>query len=253
MALPRVIPVLLLRNRGLVKSIQFKNYRYIGDPINAVKIFNEKEVDELILLDIDTSREGRDPDYEYLREIASECFMPLAYGGGVSDLGQVKRLIQSGIEKVIVNSVALANPEFVKSASEKFGSSTIVVAIDVKKNLFGKHYVYNHLKKSMLSMEPLEYAQKLRNLGAGEIFLNSVDLDGTMLGYDHRLVKTIADSIDIPVLACGGAGQLDDIFAVINESHAAAAAAGSFFIYYGKHRAVLITYPDYQLLVKNLK
>lgn len=253
MALPRVIPVLLLRNKGLVKSVQFKNHRYVGDPMNAVKIFNEKEVDELIFLDIDASKEEREPHYEYLKEIASECFMPLAYGGGVTNLGQIRRLIQSGIEKIIINSAALSRPEFVREATEKFGSSTIVAAIDVKKNLLGRQYVYSHTKKSTVPLDPMEYALKLRDLGVGEIFLNSVDHDGTMQGYDHRLIKLVADNIDVPVLASGGAGKLEDIFNVINNSHAAAATAGSFFVFYGKHKAVLITYPEYQLLAKNLQ
>ena len=253
MALPRVIPVLLLHNKGLVKSVQFKNHKYVGDPMNAVKIFNEKEVDELIFLDIDASKEGREPYYEFLKEIATECFIPLAYGGGVTTLNQIKRLIQSGIEKVIINTAAINRSEFIREAADTFGSSTVVAAIDVKKNLLGKAYVYSHTRRSTLSIDPVEYAMKLKELGAGEIFVNSVDQDGLMAGYDCRLIKKITDAIDIPVLACGGAGQLEDIFGVINDCHAAAAAAGSFFVFYGKHKAVLITYPDYEILAKNLQ
>jgi imidazole glycerol-phosphate synthase subunit HisF len=250
MSLPRVIPVLLLRNKGLVKTIQFKNHRYIGDPINAVKIFNEKEVDELIFLDIDASKEKREPPYDYLKEIASECFMPLGYGGGIRTVDQIKKLIQSGIEKVIINTAALTAPDFIKQACDMFGSSTIVVAMDVKKNLFGKYHVMSHSGVKVRITDPLQYASWLGEIGVGEIFVNNVDLDGTMKGFDISLLKSITQKVDVPVVACGGAGSLEDIFSVIKEAHVAAAAVGSFFIFYGRHNAVLITYPEYKLLSK---
>lgn len=250
MSLPRVIPVLLLRNKGLVKTVQFKKHRYVGDPINAVKIFNEKEVDELIFLDIDASKEGREPPYDYLKEISSECFMPLAYGGGIKNIVQIKKLIQSGIEKVIINTSALSNLEFVKQASEMFGSSTLVGAMDVKKNFFGKYQVFSHAGVKVKEPDAVHYALRLAEAGVGEIFLNNADLDGTMKGFDIPFIKNVAGAIDIPVVACGGAGSLQDIFQVIKEGRVAAAAAGSFFVFYGKHNAVLITYPEYNMLSK---
>ncbi len=248
MALPRVIPVLLLRNKGLIKTIRFKDAKYVGDPFNAVKILNEKEVDELIFLDIDASIENREPPYEYLKEIASECFMPLAYGGAIKSVDQIRKLIQSGIEKVCINTHSILSPDFVKNACEIFGASTIVGSIDVKKNMLGKHQVYSHVKKSSLGLDPVKHAEYLQNLGVGEIFLNNVDLDGTMTGYDLDLVKKITSSVDVPVIACGGAGSLADIEKVVKQSNASAAAAGSMFVFHGKHRAVLISYPDYSAL-----
>lgn len=250
MAIPRVIPVLLLRNKGLVKTVRFQEHKYIGDPFNAVKIFNEKEVDELIFLDIDASREHREPQYDYLSEIASECFMPLGYGGAVSSIAQIKRLIQSGIEKVIINHNALQHPDFVRVAADMYGSSTIVGAMDIKKNLFGNYQVFSHVKKTTISYDPVAYAQNLQALGVGELFLNNVDQDGTMKGYDLKIIKKVVDAVDIPVIACGGAGSIDDLKNVIGQANAAAAAAGSMFVYHGKHRAVLITYPEYEVLGK---
>jgi cyclase len=248
MALPRVIPVLLLRNKGLVKTVKFKDQKYIGDPFNAVKIFNEKEVDELAFLDIDASKENREPPFDYLKEIASECFMPLAYGGGVKSIGQIKKLIQSGIEKIIVNHEALQNPEFITAATDAFGSSTIVGAIDIKKNFFGNYNVYSHVKKSTLNLDPVKHAENLQKLGVGELFINNVDHDGLMTGYDLNVIKKITATVDVPVIACGGAGTVHDIEKVIVEAHASAAAAGSMFVYHGKHKAVLITYPEYKVL-----
>ncbi len=244
MAIPRVIPVLLLRNKGLVKTVKFKDARYIGDPFNAVKILNEKEVDELIFLDIDASRENRAPPYEYLKEIASECFMPLAYGGAIRSVDQIRNLIQSGIEKVCINTQSVLNPDFIRNACEIFGASTIVGSMDVKKNMFGKYHVYSHVKNASLGVDPEKHAEYLQNLGVGEIFLNNVDLDGTMTGYDLDLVKKITSSVDVPVIACGGAGSLHDIEKVVKQANASAAAAGSMFVFHGKHKAVLISYPD---------
>lgn len=248
MALPRVIPVLLLRKKGLVKTVHFRDARYVGDPFNAVKIFNEKEVDELVVLDIDAARERREPPYEYLREIASECFMPLAYGGGVKTIDQIKKLIQSGIEKIVINTEAIANPAFVEEACKQFGSSTIIGAMDVKKNIWGTRKVYQHCDGKTLSPDPVDYAMKLEQLGVGEIFVNSVDRDGTRQGYDHDLIAAITARVGVPVIACGGCSGLDDIKKAVHESGAKAAAAGSFFVFHGKHQAVLITYPSYESL-----
>lgn len=248
MSLPRIIPVLLLRNKGLVKTYQFAKSRYVGDPINAVKIFNEKEVDELIILDIDASREGREPAYKYLQEISSECFMPLAYGGGVKTLDQIQALIQSGIEKIIINTATTLNPDFIRSATEHFGSTTIIGAIDVKRNFWGHHRVYAHVNKKILSLDPVEHAACLEQLGVGEIFINSVDNDGMRCGYDIGLIEAVTTRVNVPVIACGGCNSLADMKLVINQGQAKAAAAGSFFVFHGKHEAVLITYPPYQVL-----
>jgi cyclase len=245
MAIARVIPVLLLRNKGLVKTVRFKEHKYVGDPINAVRIFNEKSVDELCFLDIDASREGREPNYDYLKEIATECFMPLSYGGGIRSLDQMKRLIQSGIEKMVLNHQALENPDILRASTDAFGSSTIIGAMDVKKNLWGKYQVYSHVKRATTGIDPVQYAVKLQELGIGEIFLNNVDNDGMLNGYDFELVSTITAAVDVPVISCGGCSSLMDIDRVINKSRASAAAAGSFFVFHGKHKAVLITYPEY--------
>jgi cyclase len=244
MPIARVIPVLLLRNRDLVKTLKFKDEKYVGDPINAVKIFNDKEVDELIVADINASRENNGPDFDFLKELSSECFMPLAYAGGVRSLDHIQKLIQSGIEKIVLNSILLDNINFVKEASDAFGSSTIVAGIDVKRNLFGKYKVFNHRRNITTSLDPLDFALRLQQLGAGELFLNNVDLDGTMAGYDLQLTKSITDQLSIPLIACGGCGNLTHIKAVLTQANAAAAAAGSFFVFHGPHKAVLITYPS---------
>ncbi len=250
MAIPRVIPVLLLRKKGLVKTVRFKDHKYVGDPINAIKIFNEKEVDELCFLDIDASKEHREPPYEYLKEIASECFMPLSYGGAVKSLQQIQQLIQSGIEKIVINTQAIENPSFLKEACSAFGSSTIVGALDVKKNFWGKYQVYSHVRKNTIDVPVADQVKIFQDLGVGEIFVNNVDKDGTMEGYDISLVKSLTSAVDVPVIACGGCGSMEDISKVVNEGGASAAAAGSFFVFHGKHRAVLITYPEYSSLEK---
>jgi cyclase len=248
MSLPRVIPVLLLHKKGLYKSVRFKKLQYVGDPFNAVKIFNEKEVDELIIIDIEASKVGSRPNYDYLKDIATECFMPLTYGGGINTIDQIKNLIQSGVEKVVINSAHLKNQSFIKAASESFGSSTIVAAIDIKKNLFGKYQVYDHVNKKSIPKDPIDYVLDLRNSGAGEIFLNNVDLDGTMVGYDIEFIRRVTAAVDIPIIACGGAGKIQDLYDVIINGSASAAGAGSMFVFYGKHNAVLITYPEHKYL-----
>ena len=248
MSLPRVIPVLLLRNGGLVKTVNFKKHTYVGDPINAIKIFNEKEVDELAFIDIDATSQKREPSYDFLTQIASECFMPLAYGGAVQNEIQIERLLKCGIEKVVINSAGLDRPDFLRSATFSFGSTTIVGSMDIKRNFWGNYQVYNHVKATTLDIDPVAHAQYLQGCGVGEIFLNNVDNDGMMKGYDLELVKKITSAVDLPVIACGGAGGINDIDKVINEAGASGAAAGSFFVFHGKHKAVLITYPEYQTL-----
>jgi imidazole glycerol-phosphate synthase subunit HisF len=238
----RVIPVLLLHKGNLVKSVKFKDYKYVGDPINAVRIFNDKEVNELVLIDIDASREKRSPDLKHITNIASEAFMPVAYGGGISDITQVKEIFYNGVEKVIFNTAALEQPGLVSATANQFGSSSTVVSIDVKKTLLGGHKVYASNGQKNTGRDPVQFAKEMESAGAGEIFINSIDADGTMAGYDINLVKKIADSVSVPVIACGGAGSMYHFEQAI-QAGASAVAAGSFFVFHGKHKAVLITYP----------
>lgn len=246
----RLIPCLLLRNNGLVKTVKFKESTYLGDPINTIRIFNEKEVDELIFLDIDATKLGKEPPYDLINKIAGECFMPFAYGGGINSLHHIEKIIKAGAEKVIINTAAFRQKDFILQASRQFGSSTIVVSIDSKREFFAGNKAY--IKGGTLStgLTPAEYAIYAEKQGAGEIFLNSVDRDGTMLGFDIDLVKTVTEKVSIPVIACGGAGKLDDFSAVVKEGGASAVAAGSFFVFHGKRRAVLITYPEFDILTK---
>lgn len=239
----RVIPVLLLAEDGLVKTVRFKAPTYVGDPLNAVRIFNEKEVDEIVVLDVRATPEGRGPDVGRVRELAGECFMPLCYGGGVRTLGHVESLIAAGVEKVAVNSRAVEEPGFVKEAADRFGSSTVVASIDVKKGFFGRPTVWSGGGKRDSKRDPVEFAKEMEAMGAGEILLTSVDRDGTFSGYDLDLVRSVADAVSVPVVACGGAGSLADLHRA-TEARASAAAAGSLFVFQGPHRAVLISYPS---------
>lgn len=245
--MPRVIPVLLFREGGLYKTTRFKDPVYIGDPINAVKIFNEKEVDELVFVDITATIEKRGPAFERIREIAGECFMPLCYGGGVRSLDAAKRVIACGVEKVAINSYAVENPEFVREAASELASSTIVVSIDVKRDILGRYHVHTHGGKKRTGLHPVEFAILMEKMGAGEILLTSIDRDGTQKGYDVELIQSVADAISIPVIACGGARQVGD-FCQALDGHASAVAAGSMFVFHGRHRAVLISFPTQQEL-----
>jgi cyclase len=239
----RVIPCLLLRNRGLVKTIKFRKPKYVGDPINAIRIFNDKAVDELVFLDTTVTVEHRSPNFELISEIAEECFMPICYGGGVSKLDQVERLFRLGVEKVAINTAAIEDRELVRSAASTFGSQSIVVSLDVKRNRFGNYRVFTHGGSLNTRLDPLAVAIEMEQLGAGEILLNSIDRDGTMAGYDLNLTRSVAERVGVPVIACGGAGKLDDFLLAVNEGKASAVAAGSFFVFQGPHQAVLITYP----------
>ena len=241
---PRVIPVLLLRNQGLVKTIKFEKHVYVGDPINAIKIFNEKEVDELIFLDIDASKNGLEPNFSMILQIATECFMPVCYGGGIKDIETIRKILKLGIEKIAINSSALKSFDFVRKAVDTFGSSTIVVSIDIKKSLLGKHQIFDHEKKKILNIDLLEYINKIEQCGVGELLINSVDKDGTMTGYDTSLIEKITKNVKIPVIACGGASSFSDFKTVISYAKASAVGAGSIFVFHGKHKAVLITYPS---------
>lgn len=240
---PRAIPCLLVRGNGLVKTRKFRNPVYLGDPINAIRIFSEKEVDELIILDIDATAEKRDPNYELIAEMAGEAFMPVAYGGGINELSQIRRLIRSGIEKVIINTASTKSTNIITEAATVFGSQAIVVAVDVKKTIFGRYKVFSHAGAHDVDVELDEYIQRIVEAGAGEIFLNSVDRDGMMEGYDLALIKRVSQSINIPIIASGGAGKLEDMSLAISEGGASAVAAGSLFVFYGKQKGVLINYP----------
>jgi cyclase len=244
----RIIPVLLLSKGGLVKSVRFKKPQYVGDPINAVKIFNEKEVDEIVVLDIDATAEKRPPDFQQLEGIASEAFIPMAYGGGLHSIDHVRRAFDTGIEKVILNTAALQNPSIIKEASDIFGSQSIVVSIDVRKGLFGKYRVFGHKGKKNTGRNPVQFAKQMENAGAGEILLTCIDREGTFSGYDLELIHSVSEGVNIPVVACGGASKPEDFLAAVQEGKASAAAAGSFFVFRQPHRAVLISYPSQEEL-----
>lgn len=236
---------MLLEHGGLVKTLKFREPRYVGDPINAVRIFNEKQVDELIVLDIRASADGRSPDEAAIAEIASEAFMPVGYGGGVRDLVTATRLIQLGVEKLVVNTAAVESPDEVARIADRLGRSTLVVSIDAARRPDGTYEVVTHGATRRTGIDVRAHAEAVTSLGAGEVFLTSVDRDGTMEGYDLDLIRLVTERVDVPVIACGGAGNPADLVAAIRQGGAAAAAAGSMFVFHGRHRAVLITYPPY--------
>lgn len=247
---PRLIPCLSIKDRGLVKTTKFSKPRYLGDPINAVKIFNGKGVDELCLLDITATCENRDPDFEYLKDLASEAFMPLSYGGGITKLEQIEKLFFIGYEKVVINTSFIENPQLIRDAAGVAGNQSIVVSIDVKNELFGKRHCYINDGKTKVKEDPVTLAKKAEELGAGEILLNSITFDGTMLGYDIDLVREVVDAVSIPVIACGGAKDIYDLKKILENGKAHAAAAGSLFVFYGAQKAVLITAPDEKELIE---
>ncbi|MFH0896341.1 MAG: AglZ/HisF2 family acetamidino modification protein [Bacteroidota bacterium] len=246
----RIIPCLLLQDCGLVKTLKFSKPVYVGDPINAVKIFNEKEVDELIFLDISRTPGKKPIQFNLIEKIANESFMPFCYGGGITTIDEIRKLFKSGLEKAAINTAALSNPEFITQGADKFGSQSIVVSIDVKKNLFGKYVVHSQCGKKNTGKNPVEWAQEAEHHGAGEIIINSIDRDGTMMGYDVELVKTVSASVNIPVIACGGAGNLSHMSEVLMNTEVSALAAGSMFIFHKSRNAVLINYPERKELKK---
>jgi cyclase len=246
----RVIPVLLLNGKGLVKTINFKNPTYIGDPINAMRIFNEKEVDELILNDINASKMSHEPNFDLIKKIVSEAFMPIGYGGGINKLDHVKKLIDLGVEKIVLNSSA-NDYKLIEQAANIFGNQSIVISIDVKKNLFGEYKAFIQSGRTQIKEKPTELAINCVNSGAGEIYVHSIDRDGTLQGYDEKIIGQITSLVNVPIVALGGASSLDDIKKVILNS-GASAAAGSLFIYKGKHKAVLLNYPGYEVIRKLL-
>lgn len=242
---PRIIPCLLVKNGGLVKTVHFANPKYVGDPINAVKIFNEKEVDELIVVDIDATMQNKAPNYGRIKNLAAECRMPLCYGGGVKTVEQVERIISLGVEKVAVSAVAVSDPEIVVRAAEVVGSQSIVVIMDVKKTGRGGEYeVWTHNGSKPTGRSPAEFARQVESLGAGEVVINSIERDGIMKGYDLELVGAIREAISLPITILGGAGSHKDIAALIQAFGIIGAAAGSLFVFKGIYRAVLINYPS---------
>lgn len=241
---PRIIPCLLIHNGGLVKTVRFGEPKYIGDPLNAVRIFNEKEVDELMVVDIDASRHMREPDYKLIANIARECRMPLSYGGGVTTVEQFDRIISLGVEKVAVSSSAVDDPTLISRAAARVGSQSVVAVIDVKRSgLLRKPEVVTLNATKRSGLEPSVFAAKLQELGAGEIVLNNVDRDGEMKGYDFDLIDSVRNAISTPLTVLGGAGSLDDIRSLVSRYGIIGAAAGSLFVFKGKYRAVLINYP----------
>ena len=243
MLLPRIIPCLLVRNGGLVKTVNFAKPKYVGDPINAVRIFNEKEVDELIVLNIDATAQNKDPDYTMIRNLAAECRMPLCYGGGVKTVEQVEKIISLGVEKVAVSSAAVLHPEIISQSAAVVGSQSIVTVMDVKKSKPGIYEVWTHNAGKPSGLSPVAFARRAQDLGAGEVVVNSIDNDGVMKGYDMDLVRQVRDTITLPMTVLGGAGSLSDIGALIQSFGIVGAAAGSLFVFKGIYRAVLINYP----------
>ena len=248
----RVMPCLLLRGWGLVKTVKFKDATYVGDPINTVRIYNEKEVDELIFLDITATPQQKDPPYQIISEIATECFMPFTYGGGIRNLEDVKKIFGLGVEKVAINSYAFDRPEFITEAANVFGNQSIVISIDVKKTLLGKYRVFTRGGRKNTKLDPVTYAKRMVAAGAGEILLTSIDRDGTFAGYDLDLIRQVTAEATVPVIACGGAGKVDDFGEAVKIGGADAVAAGSMVVYQGSHRAVLINFPDKDALKKVL-
>lgn len=246
MLAPRIIPCLLVHDKGLVKTIKFKDSKYIGDPINAVKIFNEKECDELMVLDIDATIENREPDYKMIENLATECRMPLCYGGGIKTVAQATKIFNLGVEKIALSSAAINNPQLVSDIAKEVGNQSVVVVLDVKKRMFTGYDVYTHngTKKTKINLE--EFIINLQSLGVGEIVINSIDNDGIMKGYDISLIEKIRPFINVPMTVLGGAGCLEDIKFLIEKFGIIGCSAGSLFVFKGKYKAVLINYPDYK-------
>ncbi|NQU32458.1 MAG: imidazole glycerol phosphate synthase subunit HisF [Bacteroidetes bacterium] len=244
MLYPRIIPCLLVHNKGLVKTIKFKDLKYVGDPINAVKIFNEKEVDELIVVDIDASAKGVEPDYKMIENLANECRMPFCYGGGIKTVEQAHRIFNLGVEKISLSSAAVENPNLISEIASRVGSQSVVVVLDVRKKPISSKYevfIYNGTKST--GIEPIQFAKEIQRLGAGELVVNSIDQDGGMKGFDMVLINKIREVVSIPVTVMGGAGKIEDIGSVIEQQGIIGIAAGSMFVFKGKYRAVLINYP----------
>lgn len=257
MLYPRIIPCLLVHNKGLAKTIKFKEGKYVGDPINAVKIFNEKEVDELMVLDIDATVEGCEPDYKMIENLAVECRMPLCYGGGIKTAEQAEKIFSLGVEKIAISSAVIDNPSIVKELAQKVGTQSVVVVLDVKKKMFGGYEVVTHNATRKTGIDPVKFTKELEALGIGEIVINSVDNDGIMKGYDFNIIDKVKEIVTVPMTVLGGAGSLDDMGQVIKRHGIIGVAAGSLFVFKGKYKAVLINYPKHdekeKLINKNYK
>lgn len=249
---PRVIPILLIKDEGLVKGKCFKNHRYVGDPINAVKIFNEKEVDEMVILDIGATRAGV-INFKLIEDIASEAFMPLSYGGGVDSVASARRIFNAGVEKVVLNTSAFEKPELISELSDIFGAQSIVVSIDVKKRFMKKYEIYVESGSKKTGVNLNDFVKKVEMLGAGEIIITSITDEGSMSGYDLDLVRYVTSMASVPVIASGGAGGIPDLVSAAKVSGISGVAAGSMFVFHGKHNAVLITYPDYNVLEETIR
>lgn len=240
---PRIIPSLLLHDKGLVKTVNFNSPKYVGDPINAVRIFNEKEVDELAFFDIDATVLNKEPDYSLIEKLANQSRMPLCYGGGVQTVEQAQKIFSLGIEKIALSSAVIKNPQLVTQIANRVGSQSVIVVLDIKKKLLGGYEVYTHNGKRSTGINPIKFAKELEQLGAGEIILNSIDQDGVMKGFDMILIDKIAENISIPMTVLGGAGSIEDIEKVIDKHGVIGVAAGSLFVFKGPYKAVLINYP----------
>ena len=240
---PRIIPCLLVHDKGLVKTVNFKNPKYVGDPINAVRIFNEKESDELVVIDIDATVKKEDPDYKLIERLASECRMPLCYGGGIKNVEQAQRIFSLGVEKIAISSAAIENPDLVTLIAERVGNQSAVVVMDVKKKVFGGYEVVTHNGNKATGKSPIELAKLFQSKGAGEIIVNSVDQDGRMKGFDLALAEKIREVISCPLTILGGAGSIDDLGNLISKFGIIGASAGSLFVFRGAYKAVLINYP----------
>ena len=245
---PRIIPSLLVHDKGLVKTVKFKNPKYVGDPINAVKIFNEKEVDELAIFDIDATVLGIEPDYGLIEKLANQSRMPICYGGGVKTVEQAQKIFGLGIEKIALSSSVINDPKLISEISERVGSQSVIVVMDIKKKLLGGYEIYTHNGKNSTRIDPISFAIKAQEFGAGEIIINSIDQDGMMKGFDMNLISKIREVVNIPVTVLGGAGNINDIKKMIQKYGIIGVAAGSLFVFKGKYKAVLINYPD-----KNIK
>jgi cyclase len=240
----RVIPVLTIDERRLVKTVNFRNPRYLGDPLNAVRLFNEKEVDEIVILDIGATRRRREPDFDFIGDLASECFMPMAYGGGIATAEHAARVFALGVEKVVMNTSAMERPEVLTATSERYGAQAAIAAIDVRRRWLGSPEGMTRCGTRSTGRAPADLARDVEKAGAGELLLTSIAHDGQMQGYDVALIKQVSAAVSIPVIACGGAGSLDDLRLAVKEGGASAASAGSLFVYQGRHRAVLINFPS---------
>ena len=242
---PRIIPSLLVRNKGLVKTVKFKDGKYVGDQLNAVKIFNEKSVDELMVIDIDATTKRREPDYQMIANLAMECRMPLCYGGGIKTREQALKIFSLGVEKIALSSITIENPEIISNVAKSVGNQSVIVVLDVKKKKFlNKYELYTHNGTVKTGLNPVEFAKKIESLGCGEIVINSIDRDGMMNGYDINIIDQIRDVVSIPITVLGGAGTMDDIGHLIKRYGIIGAAAGSLFVFKGRYKAVLINYPN---------